>query len=142
MKITFLNGSQTGQSKNFTDVVTIGSGDECKLTVAEPGVSYLHATLLEVEGDWYIRHYDNPIGVFVNGHKSKVRTKVSDGDTIKLSTVELKIEVSNSGQINDFEVASTVKEWHQKGIGRKIFWWWLKYKRYLRNKRQPRGNIY
>ena len=38
------------QSEHFKDVVTIGSGEDCKLTIDAPEISYLHTTLLEVGG--------------------------------------------------------------------------------------------
>ena len=71
MKITFLSGLRAGQSEHFKGEITIGSGPDCKLRIDEPGVSYLHATFVEVEGNWYMEGCESSNGIFINGKKIK-----------------------------------------------------------------------
>jgi pSer/pThr/pTyr-binding forkhead associated (FHA) protein len=67
----------------------IGRTPECQLSLDDPLVSRRHA-ILEITPDGvFVQDLGSRNGVFVNGERAEVRTRLSEGDVIKIGTQDL-----------------------------------------------------
>ncbi len=67
----------------------IGRTPECQLSLDDPLVSRRHA-ILEIQPDGvFVQDLGSRNGVFVNGERAEVRTRLCEGDTIRIGTQDL-----------------------------------------------------
>jgi pSer/pThr/pTyr-binding forkhead associated (FHA) protein len=67
----------------------IGRTPECQLSLDDPLVSRRHA-ILEIQSDGvFVQDLGSRNGVFVNGERAEVRTRLCEGDTIRIGTQDL-----------------------------------------------------
>ncbi|MEP7124371.1 MAG: FHA domain-containing protein [Byssovorax sp.] len=67
----------------------IGRTPECQLSLDDPLVSRRHA-ILEITPDGvFVQDLGSRNGVFVNGERAEVRTRLAEGDAIKIGTQDL-----------------------------------------------------
>jgi pSer/pThr/pTyr-binding forkhead associated (FHA) protein len=67
----------------------IGRTPECQLSLDDPLVSRRHA-ILEIQADGvFVQDLGSRNGVFVNGERAEVRTRLNEGDTIRIGTQDL-----------------------------------------------------
>jgi hypothetical protein len=64
-----LNGTHAGYSIPVRDGFVIGSSFTCALRLSDPSVSWQHARLRLVNGQWYIQDMNSKSGLYVNGKR-------------------------------------------------------------------------
>ncbi len=85
----------------------IGRTPECQLSLDDPLVSRRHA-ILEIQPDGvYVQDLGSRNGVFVNGERAEVRTRLNEGDTIRIGTQDLVL--SGIGEVPSVPKASARK---------------------------------
>lgn len=70
---------------NISKSLSIGRKRSCNLSLKSKGVSGLHASIAETEGDYLIRDENSTNGVYVNGEKISKDTFLKDGDIIQVT---------------------------------------------------------
>jgi len=66
----------------------LGRSKECDVQVPDPNVSRRHAELRHEGGSWWLVDLDSTNGTVLNGKRIQ-RSKLADGDTIRLGDLEL-----------------------------------------------------
>src|SRR5882672_4609689 len=69
----------------------VGRGSDCQLALDDALVSRRHAMLVVGSDDLYIEDLASRNGVWVNGEKIDGRTKLSDGDKIRIGSQDMAI---------------------------------------------------
>jgi len=83
-------GPHTGRtSKIKWNVVTIGHGNENSIVINDPTVSYNHAKIVMIEGEFYIYDMISESGVYLNGKKLLRPKSLNDFDEIGLGRTKL-----------------------------------------------------
>jgi pSer/pThr/pTyr-binding forkhead associated (FHA) protein len=77
---------------------TIGSGSDCQVTIADDGVSALHAKLINDGKRWKLVDQMSANGTYVNGKRSTV-SYLSGGDRIVFGPVECEIRLPASARL-------------------------------------------
>src|SRR3954447_7652111 len=67
----------------------IGRTPECQLSLDDPLVSRRHA-ILEIQPDGvFVQDLGSRNGVFVNGERAEIRTRLNEGDVIRIGSQDL-----------------------------------------------------
>jgi pSer/pThr/pTyr-binding forkhead associated (FHA) protein len=94
----------------------IGRTPECQLSLDDPLVSRRHAILMIEADGVFVQDLGSRNGVFVNGARAELRTRVSEGDVIRIGTQELVLsgigEVASIPKpaLRKFDVTSTMQD--------------------------------
>ena len=93
MKITFLNGSSSGQTLDSGELqeITLGRDNTNMIPLDMEGVSRNHAVLRFAENGWLICDLGSTNGVKVNGTLIAGEFMLSDGDLIEIGTQKLAV---------------------------------------------------
>jgi hypothetical protein len=69
----------------------VGRGSDCQLALDDALVSRRHALLVVGENELHIEDLSSRNGVWVNGDKIDGRTKLSDGDKVRIGSQEMAV---------------------------------------------------
>src|ERR1700753_1311945 len=69
----------------------VGRGSDCQLALDDALVSRRHAMLLVADSDLFIENLSSRNGVWVNGDKIEGRTKLADGDKVRIGSQEMAV---------------------------------------------------
>jgi hypothetical protein len=72
-------------------VFVIGRSPDCDLTLANMTVSWRHAELRPLRGDWVLVDLDSTNGTHVNGWHAGAGFLVRSGDSVRFGTVRFRI---------------------------------------------------
>jgi len=72
----------------------IGRSEECHLRPGNSEVSRRHAVILVEEGSVTVQDFDSSNGTFVNGERVQGERELANGDTLRIGSLEFKIERS------------------------------------------------
>lgn len=94
----------------------IGRTPECQLSLDDPLVSRRHA-ILEIQPDGvFVQDLGSRNGVFINGERAEVRTRLSEGDVIKIGTQDLvlsgigDVPSAPKPSLRKFDMTSTMQD--------------------------------
>ncbi len=77
----------------------IGRGEDCRVVLADPLCSRVHAELQFREGRWWIEDCKSRNGTFVNSQKIDEPAMLDDGHSIRIGTVEFEFRQSDESPI-------------------------------------------
>lgn len=94
--LTILTGNRAGTNfpVDARRETLIGRGTDCHISLPDPLLSRVHATLTCSSDGWVIRDADSRNGTLVNGQKIDEAT-VMDGHTIRVGTTEFEFHESD-----------------------------------------------
>lgn len=107
-------GSLFGRHLPVNGAVTFGRAPECTVSVADSGLSRLHARLLPDDGVLLFEDMGSSNGSFINGRRV-LRAQVKPGDEISMDTLRFRV-VSNVR----VETSPPRRSW----LGGSRHWWW------------------
>ena len=107
-------GSMFGRHIPVHGAVTFGRAPECTVSVAESGLSRLHARLLPDDGALLFEDMGSSNGSFINGRRV-LRAQVKPGDEISMDTLRFRV-VSNVRVENPPQ--------RRPWLGGSRRWWW------------------
>jgi len=84
-----LNGTYAGYSIPVRDGFVIGSSFACALRLSDPSVSWQHARLRFVNGQWYIPEMNSKSGLYVNGKRVQA-VPLNKGNRIRVGSIEFE----------------------------------------------------
>ena len=84
-----LNGTYAGYSIPVRDGFVIGSSFACALRLSDPSVSWQHARLRFVNGQWYIQDMKSKSGLYVNGKRVQA-VPLNKGNRIRVGSIEFE----------------------------------------------------
>jgi len=80
-------------------IIRLGRGEECDVTLTDPGVSRLHAEI-EFDGDRYILHDRSKNGTRVNASMVKGSRELEFGDRVYIGSHVLIIQADSVEPVN------------------------------------------
>jgi hypothetical protein len=95
---------------------TIGSGSECNVSIADAGVSSMHAKLVNDGKRWKLIDQMSANGTYVNGKRSNV-SYLSNGDRVGFGPVECEFRLPGGGARSHADKAPSGKKSLLRGIG-------------------------
>lgn len=94
VKLTIVGGPGKGQLIELSRCVTlIGSRHGCKLQLKSPEVSAVHCAIVNTGDEVFVRDLASSNGTYLNDLPA-VLEKLDDGDTIRVATWELRVEIT------------------------------------------------
>lgn len=76
------------------DIMVIGRGEKCDISINDLYMSTRHVQLWFEEGEWYIADLASTNGTYINGRKMKDEPFILDsGDTIKVGQLEFLVVI-------------------------------------------------
>ncbi|MCX7640651.1 MAG: DUF5715 family protein [Pyrinomonadaceae bacterium] len=85
------------RSYNLEDELTIGRSASARITVDDPSISRLHATIWLEDGKVWITDENSTNGTYVNGKRIFEPTRITENDEIKLGfNTFIRIEAENN----------------------------------------------
>jgi N-acetylmuramoyl-L-alanine amidase/Mg-chelatase subunit ChlD len=84
-----LNGTYAGYSIPVRDGFLIGSSFACALRLSDSSVSWQHARLRFVNGQWYIQDMNSKSGLYVNGKRVQA-VPLNKGNRIRVGSIEFE----------------------------------------------------
>jgi hypothetical protein len=79
------------QSIEIDTAVVIGRTEECEITIDDPLVSRRHASVVRLESDLWVNDLGSRNGVYVNGSRIEDRYRLSDGDVLRIGTIDMQV---------------------------------------------------
>src|SRR4051812_26720050 len=73
----------------------IGRTPDCQLSLDDPLVSRRHAILILQTDGVFVEDLGSRNGVFINGVKAECRTRLNEGDIVRIGTQELALSGVN-----------------------------------------------
>lgn len=80
-------GVKTGDKRPFSEMLTIGRGDDSDLTIGDNFTSGQHARIYWMKDNYWIEDLGSTNGTYVNGHRITKETMLINGDQIKIGSV-------------------------------------------------------
>lgn len=94
VKLTIVGGPGKGQLIELSRCVTlIGSRHGCKLQLKSPEVSAVHCAIVNTGDEVFVRDLASSNGTYLNDLPA-VLEKLDDGDTIRVASWELRVEIT------------------------------------------------
>lgn len=94
MKLVVLAGAKQGTEIPLKkDKFVIGRSSDCTLRAGSEAISRHHCAILRNEGILSVRDLGSRNGTFVNGAKIAAETKLNSGDTVRVGTLEFRIDL-------------------------------------------------
>jgi signal transduction histidine kinase len=94
VKLVKVGGRHAGQEIPVpTHEFVIGRGQECQLQSQNKSVSRRHCAIIVDRHAASIEDFDSTNGTFVNGERVDKRHELSDGDRLRIGTLELDIQL-------------------------------------------------
>ncbi len=87
--LRLLNGSRAGSAILLDAEIEnyVGRGLDCHVVLTDPLSSRVHATIVEEQGQWWIRDADSRNGTYVNGQKID-NAQLEDGCQLRIGSAE------------------------------------------------------
>lgn len=96
VKLIVSSGKSAGRAISVKrDRLLIGRADECDVRPLSEDVSRRHCEVLVGPADVWVNDLGSRNGTFVNGRRISEKTRVSDGDMIRVGVLELKVQCSD-----------------------------------------------
>ncbi|MCY3017797.1 MAG: FHA domain-containing protein [Planctomycetota bacterium] len=76
--------------------VVIGRESECRVSIPETAISRKHAELCCENGEWYVQDLSSRGGTAVNGKTIAGKTHLTNGDILKLATMNFVVTLAES----------------------------------------------
>jgi len=73
----------------------IGRAEECDVRPLSEEVSRRHCSIVVGPGDVWVEDLGSRNGTFVNGKRIEEKTRVTDGDLVRIGSLELRVSVSD-----------------------------------------------
>ena len=99
-KITFISGIYQGKEYYFKHILTIGRSPANDVQLPFPSVSREHARLSISVSSGELKDLKSNNGTFLNGKIVSDKSKIKDGDIIKISNFEIKFELLDEGAVD------------------------------------------
>jgi pSer/pThr/pTyr-binding forkhead associated (FHA) protein len=94
VRLAIITGPGAGQKVELSRCVSIiGSRPGCKLHLRASDVSPVHCAIVNTGEDIYVRDLMSESGTYLNDLKAQLE-KLEDGDTLRISSWEMRIEIS------------------------------------------------
>jgi hypothetical protein len=79
------------QSIEIDAAAVIGRTEECEIALDDPLVSRRHASVVHLDSDLWVNDLGSRNGVYVNGSRIEGRYRLSDGDVLRIGTLEMQV---------------------------------------------------
>ena len=73
---------------SLEDFISLGRGNENKITIKDPYISKNHLKIVEDEGNYYLEDLDSANGTYLNGERIMDVVELKNGDRIRVGQVE------------------------------------------------------
>jgi predicted component of type VI protein secretion system len=73
----------------------IGRAEECDVRPLSEEVSRRHCSIVVGPGDVWVEDLGSRNGTFVNGNRIGEKTRVTDGDLVRIGSLELRVSISD-----------------------------------------------
>jgi pSer/pThr/pTyr-binding forkhead associated (FHA) protein len=94
-KLIVASGKSAGRSIAIKrNKLLIGRAEECDVRPLSEEVSRRHCAVIVGPADVWVQDLGSRNGTFVNGERIEAKTKLSDGDLIRVGSLELKVSCS------------------------------------------------
>jgi predicted component of type VI protein secretion system len=91
-KLVVASGKSAGRSISIKrNKLLIGRAEECDVRPLSEEVSRRHCAVIVGPADVWVEDLGSRNGTFVNGDRIEAKTKVSDGDMIRVGSLELRV---------------------------------------------------
>lgn len=91
-KLIVASGKSAGRSIAIKrNKLLIGRAEECDVRPLSEEVSRRHCAVIVGPADVWVQDLGSRNGTFVNGQKIEAKTKLADGDLIRVGSLELKV---------------------------------------------------
>lgn len=91
-KLIVASGKSAGRSIAIKrNKLLIGRAEECDVRPLSEEVSRRHCAVIVGPADVWVQDLGSRNGTFVNGQKIEAKTKLADGDMIRVGSLELKV---------------------------------------------------
>ncbi len=95
MKLVVLAGAKQGTEIPLKkDKFVIGRASDCTLRAGSEAVSRHHCAILRGESGLSVRDLGSRNGTYVNGEKIDAETALNSGDTVRVGTLEFRVDAS------------------------------------------------
>jgi predicted component of type VI protein secretion system len=94
-KLVVASGKSAGRSIAIKrSKLLIGRAEECDVRPLSDEVSRRHAAVIVGPADVWVEDLGSRNGTFVNGSRIEAKTKLADGDLIRVGSLELRVSVA------------------------------------------------
>jgi ABC transport system ATP-binding/permease protein len=94
--ITAVSGDQRGKTQEYTFIpISIGRHPNNDIVITDTIVSRRHCMVNSAGKNVTLHDLESKNGTYVNGAKINTETKILDGDTITIGTINLQISISS-----------------------------------------------